>query len=85
MVNNFVLSTNTTQHNKQQTQSPWSDQDEDFQYLTIKIPKTSATKAEKLFDKVAEEAILIQSDDEEDFVFYRASKTQDSAVVTPES
>ena len=63
-------------------------QDEDFQYLTIKIPKTSAPKAEKLkslFDKVAEEAILIQSDDEEDFVFYRASKTQDSAVVTPES
>ena len=64
-------------------------QDDEFQYLTIKIPKTSATKAEKLkslFDKVAEEAILIQSrSDKEDFVFYRASKTQDSAVVTPES
>ena len=58
-----------------------SSQDEDYHYLMIKIPKTSDAKVEKLksiFDKVAEEAILIESDDEEqDFVFYRAkSKSQ---------
>lgn len=57
----------------------------------IKIPKTSDAKVEKLksiFDKMTEDAILIESDDEEqDFVFYRAkSKSQqDSAVVTPAS
>ncbi len=88
-------STTTNKHNHTinnmiRPRTSLSSQDDDYHYLMVKIPKTSDAKVEKLksiFDKVAEEAILIESDDEEqDFVFYRAkSKSQDSAVVTPAS